>query len=170
MICTKCGQREATTMVYTDTNGHSERMYLCEECKKAFLQSNDSTFDMLDALMSRPPMGLVNGLNGFFGVPTAKRLPVCPDCKTTGEEFLNTGFVGCPTCYKVFEPLVEQTVKKLQQSDRHVGKRPAYMQNRNEEDVARLKAELNTAILNNDYVRVGEISGMLAKLDNGGEA
>lgn len=167
MICTKCGKREATTMVYTNNNGRSERMYLCDECKKAFFQTNSDQFDMLDALMSHPPMGLVNSLNGFFGTPT-KRLPVCPDCKTTGEEFLNSGFVGCPTCYKAFEPLVVQTVKKLQQSDRHVGKCPAYMRARNDEDVARLKAELNAAIRDQDYVRAGEISGVLAKLDNGG--
>lgn len=167
MLCTKCGHREATTMVYINKNGHSERMYLCDECKSAVLEPNRSQFDIFDELMSRPPMGLVNGIDDLFGAPT-KRLPVCPDCKTTGEEFLNTGFVGCPTCYSVFEPLVVQTVKKLQQSDRHIGKCPAYMRARNNEDVARLKAELSIAIQNQDYVRAGEISGMLAKIDNGG--
>ena len=93
---------------------------------------------------------------------------MCPDCKTTSEEFLKTGFVGCPKCYKVFEPLVVQTVKKLQQSDRHVGKSPYGKIDTIDE--AGLKAELQAAVDSGDYVKIVELSERLKKfVGNKGE-
>ena len=107
-------------------------------------------------------MGLLPGLFKLFDAPTTQALS-CPQCKTTGEEFVKTGFVGCPDCYKVFEPLIVQTVKKLQQSDRHVGKVPNGAVNAEKEE-ARLKAELQAAIDANDYAKLSELGERLKKL------
>ena len=76
---------------------------------------------------------------------------------------MKTGFVGCPRCYEVFEPLIVQTVKKLQQSDRHVGKTPLGVLDTASEE-ARLKSELQAAIDNGDYSKIGELGERLKKL------
>lgn len=166
MKCTKCGLREATTEVLQRHNDHVEKMYLCDECASDYRPNiGFDDFGMLEKLMNGSPMGLLSGFDHMFS-PAAK-LPRCPDCKTTGEEFLKTGFVGCPHCYEVFLPLIVQTVKKLQQSDRHVGKTPIGATAVQSNEKARLKEELQDAIDRGDYERAGAISAILGKLDKG---
>ncbi len=170
MKCTKCGLNEATTEVLQRHNDHIEKMYLCDECAKDFRPDmNFDDFDMLNKIINGSPMGLLSNLNSFFDTPTARAM-ICPDCKTTSEEFLKTGYVGCPRCYEVFEPLIVQTVKKLQQSDRHIGKCPTgKIGGANGDERSRLKAELQNAIDVGDYKRASIISGKLGKLDGNGE-
>lgn len=163
MKCSKCGLREATAEVRVRHNDHVENMYLCDECAKEYRPNiGFGDFDMLDKLINGSPMGLLSNLNGLFNAPNTRAL-ICPECKTTSEEFIKTGFVGCPHCYEVFEPIIAQSVKKLQQSDRHVGKIP-----NGEEDTAaleaRLKAELQAAVDSGDYSKIGELGEQLKKL------
>lgn len=161
MKCTNCGLRDATTEVLVRRNDHVEKMFLCSECANNYRPDVGlDSFDMLNKLINGSPMGLLNSFNNLFDNHTARTL-VCPDCKTTSEEFLKTGFVGCPKCYKVFEPLVVQTVKKLQQSDRHIGKSP--YGNGDTIDEAGLKAELQAAVDSGDYVKIVELSERLKK-------
>lgn len=163
MKCTKCGLREATTEIHVRHNNHVDKMYLCGECAKDYRPDLDlESFDMLNKLINGSPMGLLSNLNNLFDAPSTRAM-ICPDCKTTSEEFLKTGFVGCPRCYEVFEPLIIQTVKKLQQSDRHVGKTPLGIPDTEEEE-SRLKAELQSAVDNGDYSKIGELGERLKKL------
>lgn len=163
MKCTKCGLREATTEVLLRRNGNVEKMYLCSECAKTYRpEINIDSFDMLNKVINGSPMGLLSNLSNLFNAPTTRSL-ICPDCKTTSEEFVKTGFVGCPRCYEVFEPLIAQSVKRLQQSDRHVGKSPHGEQYSASEE-AKLKAELQAAVDSGDYVRLSELSEELKKL------
>lgn len=163
MKCTKCGLREATTEVVLQRNNKVEKMYLCSECAKDYRPDMPlESFDMLNKLINGSPMGLLANLNKLIDVPSTRAL-ICPKCKTTSEEFVKTGFVGCPHCYEVFEPLIVQTVKKLQQSDRHVGKMPEGVLDTASEE-ARLKSELQAAIDKSDYSKTTEILEKLRKL------
>lgn len=163
MKCTNCGLREATTEVLIRRNDHVEKKFLCGDCAKNYRpDTGNDSFDMLNKLINGSPMGLLSNLNSLFEAPSVRTL-VCPTCKTTSEEFLKTGFVGCPRCYEVFEPLIVQTVKRLQQSDRHIGKRPHTAADTAAEE-ARLKAEIRSAVDNGDYAKLGELSDMLKKL------
>ena len=172
MRCTKCGLREATTEVVQRINNHIEKMYLCDECAKDFRPDSFDDFDFINKLIKGSSMGILSGLAGMMDAPTTRSL-VCPDCKTTGDEFLKSGYVGCPRCYTVFEPLIVQTVKKLQQSDRHVGKTPiggsaSGMSPTDERE--RLRSELQAAIDRRDYKLASAISDKLDALDGKGGA
>lgn len=164
MKCTNCGLHEATTEVMVRRNGHVEKMFLCAECAKNFRPDMGfDSFDMLDKLINGSPMGLLGSFGNLFDTPTSRTL-ICPDCKTTSEEFIKSGFVGCSKCYKVFEPLIVQSVKKLQQSDRHIGKTPhGYF---DEADENGLKAELKAAVDSGDYAKIVELSEKLKKIVN----
>lgn len=48
----------------------------------------------------------------------------CEHCKTTLSEFYETGMLGCPYCYLAFAKELPVVLKKIQGTDRHVGKRP----------------------------------------------
>ncbi len=162
MKCTKCGLREATTEVYVRKNDKVEKMFLCNDCAKDYRPDVGDSFDMLSKLINGSPMGLLSNLTNMFNEPTTRAL-ICPDCKTTSEEFVKTGFVGCPRCYDVFRPIITQTVKKLQQSDRHVGKVPVGAADVATEE-SRLKSELQAALDGGDYAKIGELGERLKKL------
>ncbi len=167
MICTKCGLRPATTEIWQRHNDKTEKMFLCDECAKDFRpEVGLGDFGVLDNFMTGSPLSLLSGLNAFFGGEDRENEKlVCPNCHTTADEFLNTGFVGCPHCYEVFEPLVARTVKKIQQSDRHVGRQPIGYAPTGDE-AARLNAELQDAVDKRDYARAAAISEQLNKLNS----
>lgn len=164
MKCTKCGLREATTEVLQRHNNHIEKLYLCDECAANFKPDFAfDDFDMIANLINGSPMGLLSNMG--FGDGKVKTL-ICPDCKTTSEEFLKTGFVGCPRCYDVFAPLILQTVRQLQQADKHVGKVPAgdaYIVS----ELDNLKAELQTALKNDDFDRINELMVKINRFNSG---
>lgn len=166
MKCTKCGLREATTEVLKRHNNHVEKMYLCDECASEY--RNENVFDgfgLFGKLFNSSPTGLLGSLNGLFESPVEKKA-VCQCCGTTSDEFLSTGYVGCPHCYETFEPLISQTLGKIQQSDRHVGKVPVGAPKISDE-VARLKSELHIAVDKGDFVKIAEINSKLEKLTGG---
>lgn len=167
MKCNKCGQREATREIHTNYFGREQHLFLCDECAKEYFPKMGSGFNLFGGLTGMSPMSVLSGINGLFDMP-AERQAVCPQCRTTADEFIKTGFVGCPHCYEVFEPLVAQTVKKLQQSDRHVGKTPYDTGNIRSRE-AELRAELQAAVDKSDYDRIGKISEELKKLLGGRE-
>ncbi len=164
MRCTKCGLREATTEVLKQHNDRIERMYLCDECAKG-VNVGFGNFGLAD-FITGSHLGLVSG--GLLGAPSA-RDTVCPECKTKASEFIKTGFVGCPKCYSVFEPLVVQTVRKLQQSDRHVGKNPSASPENAVTPKAKLEEELRAAYESRDYAKIIECSARLSDLGIKGE-
>ena len=163
MRCSRCGLREATGELLKQHRDRIEKIYLCSECaKEAGIELGDVS---IVKFVARAPMGLVN--SGLLIVPTT-RDAVCPECKTKASEFIKKGYVGCPKCYSVFEPIVAQTVRKLQHSDRHVGKNPYARPNATDE-AAWLKSELNAAFAANDYGKVAEYSARLSALGINGD-
>lgn len=163
MKCSKCGLNEATAEVRIRRGNMVQTLYLCPDCAKDYRpQAMEESFGMLSKLINGSPMGLLSGLNGLFDAPQTRAM-ICPDCKTTSEEFLKTGFVGCPRCYQVFEPLIVQTVRRLQQSDRHIGKTPDGKEDTAEQEI-RLKKELQAAVDNNDYGAITALGEQLKKL------
>lgn len=163
MKCSKCGLNEATAQVRISRGGSVQTLYLCRDCAKEYeSQAIDDSFGMLSKLINGSPMGVLSGFNGLFDVPQARAL-ICPECKTTSEEFLKTGFVGCPNCYRVFEPLIVRTVRRLQQSDRHVGKTPNGAEDSAEQET-RQKKQLQAAVDSNDYAAISALSEQLRKL------
>lgn len=164
MKCTRCGNREATIHSYVSINNKKQHMDLCEDCARE-LQAGmgmGEYGDMFGGFFGQSPMGLLPGLFKLLDTPTTRKI-VCPVCKTTGEEFLKTGFVGCPHCYEEFEPLIIQSVKKFQTSDRHIGKSPSGGETPAEAET-RLKAEMQAAFDAGDYKKLGELTQKLNKL------
>ena len=63
---------------------------------------------------------------------------VCPTCHTAYSDFVKDSRFGCPDCYRVFDLLMSENIKKVQGNDTHTGKKPLYHdgggQSRTEED------------------------------------
>ncbi len=48
----------------------------------------------------------------------------CKCCKTRLSDFLETGYVGCAECYKLFEKDILQMLYNFHKSVKHTGKKP----------------------------------------------
>ncbi len=126
MLCEKCG-KNAATFHYTEVvNGIKSEHHLCAECAANTDVSYYSSIFDNDMNITQLLSGILGGRNIFAG--SEKEDPArqvqCPNCHTTYGEFVTNSSFGCPECYDVFGPLIADTIKKLQGSDRHVGKKP----------------------------------------------
>ena len=48
----------------------------------------------------------------------------CRCCKTRLSDFLETGYVGCAECYKLFDREITQSLYDFHKAVKHTGKRP----------------------------------------------
>jgi protein arginine kinase activator len=46
----------------------------------------------------------------------------CKNCYTTLTDFIDSGFVGCENCYKIFDAEIKKYVASTQYSSHHTGK------------------------------------------------
>lgn len=125
MLCEKCEKNQATFHYTEVVNGVKNEHHLCSECAANTDISYYSTIfdnDQFGKLLS----GILGGQNVFKGgkdVDPAGNV-TCPKCKMTYGEFVSNSSFGCSECYDVFGPLISSNIKKIQGSNKHIGKRP----------------------------------------------
>lgn len=126
MLCEHCKKREATVKYVEVINGVKTEHNLCTQCASHIDMGQYS-----DLFEGEFPLGkLLSGLLGMQETdPASEKFSgvVCPVCGTTYEEFVKNSRFGCPDCYSVFDPLIAENIRHLQGSEKHVGKRPAYL-------------------------------------------
>ena len=122
MLCDNCGKREANVRYSENINGRRKELNLCEECSKK-LGITNVNFNM--------PIDF----SSFFGefmedFATPDFMPLlneiktlkCDECGYTFDDIVNTGKLGCGNCYSVFEERLDPIIKRIQGSNKHVGR------------------------------------------------
>ena len=122
MLCDNCGKREANVRYSENINGRKKELNLCEQCSRN-LGITDMDFNM--------PIDF----SSFFGefmedFATPDFMPLlneiktlkCDQCGYTFDDIVNTGKLGCGNCYDVFETRLDPIIKKIQGSNKHVGR------------------------------------------------
>ena len=114
---------------------------------------------------------------------------VYPTRKTSYDEFIKNSQFGCADCYSVFGPLMEESLKQLQGSTAHTGKRPKYQKisyktpdlkgsgdetaedavYENEEEIMKLDAKLKEALQFEDYETAAVCRDKIRELKKGHE-
>ena len=115
MLCDRCGKMEATIQYVQIINGSKQEIYLCSRCGK---EVGVDDFSM--------PIDLSTFFGEIFGEYNIPRLNrnidlICNNCKTSFEEFLNTGKIGCANCYKSFEKKLNPILKRIQGGNEYLG-------------------------------------------------
>lgn len=127
MLCERCKTREANIRYTEVRNGIRSDHALCGQCAREM----DLDFGPIAGKFEAEiPIGKI--LADLFGIDLGAgekeefegSKVVCPTCQTTYSDFLKDSKFGCPDCYRVFDLLMEDKIKKLQGSDIHKGKRP----------------------------------------------
>ena len=90
----------------------------------------------------------------------------CKCCKTRLSDFLETGYVGCVECYKIFNKEMLESLYNFHKAVRHTGKRPACVDNK-----AKIKQEIDRLIklqaeasANEEYLLAQEYKEKIASL------
>lgn len=189
MLCEKC-QKNVATFHYTEVvNGVKNEHHLCSNCAANTDVSYYSSIFDNDMNLTQLLSGILGG-QGLFSDSEKKdpaRQVQCPKCGMTYGEFVNNSIFGCPDCYDVFGPLISDTIKKLQGSDHHVGKKPMIygMSEKNNGDIAEntvnedvqdvkkeidfLSKKLKEAVSEEDFAEAARLRDVIAGLKGKGE-
>lgn len=118
MVCNLCEKNEATIHFKGIIGTHMVKLNLCESCARqkgvdfSFEKNPFTVADMLAGLTS---------LEEISHVKKRERLR-CPVCRSSYDDFKNTGKFGCAQCYQTFKNNIEPLLKRIHGSSRHTGK------------------------------------------------
>jgi protein arginine kinase activator len=117
MLCSECGQSEATVFFKALIGYRLLQANLCEPCAER---------KGLEVMGQPAPLlfGLLSLLSGSaFGRPR-KPVRACPACGLEYETFRKTGRLGCAACYESFEAPLAALLAKIHGAEVHIGKHP----------------------------------------------
>ena len=169
MLCENCGKNEATIKFTQIINGNKIEMMICEECgeKMGITQMN---FEM--------PIDISNFIGEFITDQQDDHfLPFntintdlrCKKCNMTYAEFLNNGKFGCEECYKAFGDKIDILLKRIQASDKYLGRKAKYNAENKVEEVKpnnrqeELQKQLKDAIKEERYEDAAKIRDEIRK-------
>lgn len=91
---------------------------------------------------------------------------ICKRCGTRLSQFYSAGQLGCPDCYRAFKSEVAVTLRKIQYSDIHKGKRPKVSSSDREllSEYTFLLHEKEKAGLAGRFTYMAELSNKIAEL------
>lgn len=164
MLCDKCQQREAKILYTEIIDGIKKEQHLCEECAAKYtsfklskpIEGAELTLgDLLSSIFDSYYSNSVNESQ-------QEQELYCSKCHTTYSDFLKNGRIGCMECYHSFASVFDKTLKSIQGTDTHRGKRPTEFMKKTAplmelEPIERLTLELHTAIENEEYEEAARI-------------
>ena len=173
MKCQKCNKNEANTHVKRVINGEFEEYHLCSECAKEMGYSNvfsDFTSSFADDFNSQ--------FGSFFenALPARTQATRCETCGTTYNDIASTGMMGCANCYDIFSDRILPTIRRIHGNTTHMGKNSiSYRkvedkpEDKKQDELTKLKAELDTAIKNQEFEKAAVLRDKIKEKENNNE-
>ena len=158
MNCERCKKQHATYHLTAIENGSKKEAHLCEECARQAGVGINFNFSM----------NLVGGTPPPARKSKAKsKKETCPDCGITYSDFKSKARMGCARDYEVFEKDVIRLLEKVHGSSTHTGKAPrtADAHVRKENELLRLKRDLETVVKTEDFEKAAEIRDRIKSLE-----
>ncbi len=156
MNCEKCQKNHATLHLTMMENGNVREAHLCEECARQAgvgVKYNVSVGAILNTLME----------------PKTPKSPKirCSECGITYAEFKKKARLGCAHDYEVFRNELMRLMERVHGSTTHTGKTPktADANVRKENELLRLKRDLEGLVKNEDYEKAAEIRDRIRSLE-----
>lgn len=139
MLCDDCKKKSATVDFKEVLPGKVIVLHLCEGCahKRGLMMDRKmSPFELLQKLLAKR---------------SAKdEQVICPICYLSLAEFKRQGRFGCSHCIEQFRPHIENLIKQIHRSNKHVGRRPRQGVRKSFE-VFKLREELRCALEKEAY-------------------
>ena len=155
MKCQVCGIAVATVHVKEMKNDQVTEMHLCEKCAR-----EKGYHSMLDESKHSLASQFIWMAENLFPETASKMTQVqCSECGLKHSDFMRTGRLGCPSCYRELEGQLKQILRRVHGSVRHVGKAPGkegeVFERRRR--IQKLHEELDRAIEREEYEQAAVI-------------
>ena len=166
ILCERCN-KPATVHLTDIVKGKVVEVHMCDACAQeaGYVQQSHVPINEL--------------LNQFLKshVSTGDaQTPRCSDCGMTWQEFKDTGLLGCPKDYELFESHLQGVIERAQQgATQHTGKSPAAAVRSRAEDpvklrqaqLNRLRKELARAVEDESYEVAAKLRDQIKGLEAG---
>jgi protein arginine kinase activator len=161
LYCQRCKKQAATVHLTEIVKGEKRESHLCDGCAHS---------EGVTAPKPLPVNQIISALVMQKAGAVELANLTCPHCKLTFVEFRNTGLLGCPHDYDVFEkalvPLIERSHEG---ASHHVGKIPRRLDAPRpapQIDLIKLREELNKAVLQEQYEKAARIRDKIKNLES----
>ncbi|AAK81128.1 protein arginine kinase activator [Clostridium acetobutylicum] len=174
MICEVCHKNEANVHITQIINGDKRELNVCENCAQNIQGVNiASDIDFISPFSFQNILsGIMDYIGGSSQSTKCEEL-VCKNCGTTYSEFKDKGLFGCSECYKYFNSMLLPIINRVQGNVEHNGKIPKKAGRKiiNKNNILKLKAELQKAVLEEEYEKAAELRDKIKSLQekDGGE-
>lgn len=173
MLCDKCKKNEAKIYYTEIINGEKKEQHLCEECAMEY-----TSFQIGPPIMnSELTLGnlLSTILGNYYGSNTQEtdkreKELICEGCGMTYSEFMKVGKFGCEKCYDSFEKVLEKSIKSIQGSDTHTGKKPKGFESKTDKiikelsEIDKLSIHLQEAIEKEEFEEAVKLRDKIREL------
>lgn len=161
--CDSC-EREATVHEVTIRNGEKVEKHLCDECARSHGLAVQQHAP-IDQLITK----FVMSQSGQPAAPA--KAGTCTTCGLTFNDFRQNGLLGCPDCYKAFEPQIGPLIERAHEgATHHVGKSPRRVAGAadRQERIRVLRKQLAEAIAAEQYERAARLRDELLTAEKPG--
>jgi protein arginine kinase activator len=160
MLCSICGQTEASIHVEGVLDNKSIKLHLCEKCA----QEKGMELDI-----AKPKFSLVDLLANLsdWEIPGHKNLETvrCPSCGLSYSQFREVGRLGCAQCYATFSVQLEPLLKRIHGNSKHLGaKGGAGTKDNVEADANVIRKQLDDAIAAEEFEEAARLRDSLKKI------
>lgn len=158
MLCEKCNQNYATTVITKTINGQTTVTHLCAVC--AFKNDYSNYFNnfTLNHILA----------NDLYENENYQHSKQCSNCGCTFSEIIDNGVLGCSECYKSFESELLQTIENIHGKAIHIGKRPMREQKINPkiDTLEQLNGKMKIAIDKQDFETAAVLRDEIKKIND----
>lgn len=164
MLCDNCLKREATVRYEENINGERKKVNLCKECSDKLGIFNINFIDNMFMSFFDDPINIESE-------KLKEKDRNCPKCGYSFFDYVNTGLLGCSTCYETFKDKLEPVLHKLHGKTYHIKLKERTNKNdRNNSSIEELQEKLKQSIEKEEYEKAAVIRDEIKKLKERGEA
>ncbi len=159
MYCENCGKNQATTHIKRVINGVATQKHLCRECAAKL------------GLVPKDANSLADILSSMFGDCADTGLldkKVCGCCKSSFNDIIKSGKVGCPECYKTFKAELLPYIKRIHGNVKHIGKFPntsLLAVSDNQTRLAALKEQLQLLVKEEEFEKAAQVRDEIRSIE-----
>lgn len=162
--CERCN-KPATVHLTEISNGKRVEVHLCDACAQEAGYTQQAHIP-INQLLNQ----LLQSQSQTQATPPAER---CPDCGMTWQEFKDTGLLGCPKDYELFETQLRGVIERAQNGGtHHTGKmphrntaQPQESPRKRQAELLKLRKELARAIEDESYERAATLRDKIKTLE-----
>lgn len=173
MLCDKCKKNEAKIYYTEIINGEKTEQHLCEDCATEYTSFQMGTPIINQELTLGSLLSTI--LGNYYGNSNYEKDQVekelhCEGCGMTYSEFMHVGKFGCNQCYDSFQKVLEKSIKNIQGSDTHTGKKPKGFETKTEKlvkdlsETDKLSIRLQDAIEKEEFEEAAKIRDKIRDL------